>query len=297
MIRDGVAGGDTLIESVARTDRYFPPLFHEMVSIGEQTGQLAEAFRRLADYYENRLQLRRIFLSGITWPLVQLAIVIFVVGVLIWVVGVIADSKGGKPVDLIGLGLTGERGLVIYMLFVVGAMLAATVVIRAVARGALWTRGLQRFVLRIPVFGKCVETMALAQLSWSLHLLLSVELDMRRLIPMALRSTRNAYYTGHADQIVADVVAGSELHEALLASGAFPIAFVDTVQVGEESGRLAESMGHAAQQYQELARHQLRAATIAAGYCIWGLVAMLIIFLIFRIASFYLGAIDDALNM
>ena len=43
-----------------------------MVSVGEATGKVAESFLRLANHYERGLGLRRMFLAGITWPVIQL---------------------------------------------------------------------------------------------------------------------------------------------------------------------------------------------------------------------------------
>ena len=46
----------------------------------------------------------RVFLASLAWPLIQLAMALGVIGLLIWVVGVISGKTGGKPVDLLGEG-------------------------------------------------------------------------------------------------------------------------------------------------------------------------------------------------
>ncbi len=68
-------------------------------------------------------------------------------------------------------------------------------------------------------------------------------MDLRRVVPLALRATGNDHYIQHTDQIVADVAAGHPLHLAFARSGAFPATFIDALAVAEESGQTVESMG------------------------------------------------------
>ena len=58
-IRDAVAQGSTLGDAIDETGNYFPEFFREMVRVGEESGQLPEVFRQLADHYEHTLQMRR----------------------------------------------------------------------------------------------------------------------------------------------------------------------------------------------------------------------------------------------
>jgi hypothetical protein len=62
------------------------------------------------------------------------------------------------------------------------------------------------------------------------------------------------------------------------------------------SGQLPEVMGQQAGHYQEVASSRMKILTMFASFAVWGMVAVFIIFLIFRIALKYLAAIDDAAN-
>ena len=109
-ISDAVNHGETMADALRETGDFFPALFREMVGLGEQTGKVDAVLAQLADHYQNQLTLRRNFWSAITWPLVQLGIAVAVVGLLIWVQGMIG-------VDILGFGLVGDRGLTIYAMF------------------------------------------------------------------------------------------------------------------------------------------------------------------------------------
>ena len=132
-----VNAGTSLTEAINQTGNFFPPLTRELLAVGEQTGHLPEVLRQLVEHYDQQLALRRIFLSTISWPMLQLAMALLVIGFLIWVSAVIKRTTG-NPTDIIGLGLTGETGLIVYV--AVLALIAAGIyaAYRAVVTGKAW---------------------------------------------------------------------------------------------------------------------------------------------------------------
>jgi type IV pilus assembly protein PilC len=296
-IRDAVGRGDGLSQALAESGNFFPPLFREMVEVGEQTGTLGRVFRRLADHYRHQQQMQRTFLSAITWPMLELGAALLVIGILIWVMGIVAQRNNGTPIDLLGFGLVGGRGLVIYINFLIAVGLCVTGLVIAVRRGVLWTRPLQRAVYRVPGLGTSLEKLALARLTWALHLLMNVEMDLRKVVPLVLRATGSDYYIRHTGQVVRDVAAGEPIHVAFSLSGAFRSDFIDALQVGEESGQIVESTERLSRRYQEEAEMALQTLTKLAGFAVWAIVAALVTLMIFRLFGFYLNTINDALKM
>jgi type II secretory pathway component PulF len=291
-IADAANRGTPVSEAVEECGDYFPELFRGMMVVGEKAGHQAEVLRELADRYDHQLVLRRTFLSAISWPMVQLGMAVCVIGLLIWILGMIP----GKT-DILGFGLVGNDGLIKYLLIVGGVALAISLAIRAIMRGALWIRPVQRMILRIPKLGRAFQTLALARLAWTMHVTFGSGMDLKEAIALSLRSSRNAEYSDKADAVWASIRRGSDLHEALDATGSYPRDFLDTIEVGEQSGRLSEALGKLAEQYEDEARIALAILTRALGLLVWLLVAGLIIMMIFRLFSFYLGAINGALNM
>jgi type II secretory pathway component PulF len=295
-VRDAVARGDSLATALARTGSVFPPLFLEMANVGEETGTLGRVFHRLESHYRHQVQAQRIFLTAIAWPLIELAFSIFVIGVLIWILGVI-PTRGGDPIDPLGFGLIGTRGLAVYMGFIILVGLGITGVVVAVKRGMLWTRPLQRTIMQLPGLGAALRKIALARLTWALHLAMNVDMDLRRVVPLVLRATGNDYYVRHTKQVVAEVAAGHPLHIALGRSGAFPADFLDALAVAEESGRVVESMGRLPKRYEEEAETAVKAIAVIFGIMVAALVMGIIIWMIFRLAGFYVGTINEAVEM
>src|SRR3954454_4023317 len=296
-IRDAVARGDTLSEALQSTGSVFPPLFLEMARVGEQTGTLSKVFSRLETHYRRQVRAERIFLGAIAWPMFELAFAILIVGGLIWILGVIAQRNNGQPIDILGFGLIGTRGLIVYCILVTVVVTCVASVVIALNRGMLWTRSLQRAMLQIPAVGNALQRIALARIAWALHLTLNVDIGLRRIVPLALRSTANDYYIRHTDQILNIVTAGEPLHVAFASCGAFPSEFIDALAAAEESGRIVESMERLSNRYEEEAESAVKILATILGYVVGACVMAFIVFLIFRLANFYIGTINDAVNM
>lgn len=294
VIRDVVARGGTVGEAIDETGNFFPPLFRQLVDIGETSGQQGRTYRRLATHYDHALAARRAFFARLGWPLMQLAIALFVIGLLIWIMGILPNSgPQGTGVDLLGFGLVGTRGLIIYINVLILVTIAILLLIEAVRRGAGWTSSLQRLVVQIPMIGGALKTLALARFTWALHLVLDTPLDLRRALPLALHASGNSHYSQFASSVAGRVQRGEDIHSALAATGVFPAELLDSIAVGEQSGRLVETMERESKVYQERAQTAISILAQFAGYVIWLLVSVFIIVMIFRLFSAYTQTIYD----
>jgi len=289
-VSDAVQAGNSIYDALAAAEDYFPTMFCEMVQVGEQTGQLSETFTRLAEHYEGQVRLRRTFLASLTWPLLELTVALAVIGFLIWFQGAISESRGTK-IDMLGLGLSGGRGLVTYLVFLGVIGFAFFLVIRALQRGALWTRPIQRLALRLPGLGKPLRVLGMARLAWALHLTFSTGMDVRRALRLSLRSTHNAHFTDQIRPIEEALNAGESIADAFRHSGAFPTEFLDVLQVAEQSGKIAESMAHLSEKYRQQAEVAMRVLATIGGFLVYGTIALFIISLIFTLYSFYFSTL------
>ena len=193
-----------------------------------------------------------------------------------------------------GFGLVGNGGLAKYAAFVAIVGITLALVIRAMTRGVLWTRPLQRFVLRIPKIGPALQTVALARLAWVMSETMNTSMEVRRALKLGLQSTRNAWYMDRIERIDAEIAGGNSIYEAFREAGGFPADFLESVHVGEQSGNLVESMAQVSSLYQDQARAALNILATVGGVAVWVVVAAIIIFLIFRLAMFYIGALGVA---
>lgn len=289
-VADKITRGTTLAEALNDCGDYFPPLVRELINVGEETGRLEAVLLRLADHYQHVIKLRNTFLLGILWPGVQLVGAVLVIGLLIWLLGALGTSASV-------FGLSGTGGLLIYTIWIVAVAGALTAIVYALRRG--WFGPLpSRMLLRVPGVGNAIKTMSLARLTWTLSMTLESGVDAGRSISLALMSTQNPLFMRHIPDVQGTIVRGGQFHEALEKTGAFPQDFLHALQNAELSGTESESLSRMSSEYQRQAEGASTALAILASFAIWGLVAALVVFLIFYLfMNLYVAPYREAFEM
>lgn len=286
--------GETLEDSLEIEGDRLPKLFRELAAVGERTGHLPEIFVELAEYYELQQKLIREFRSQIVWPVFTFFAGVFVVAFLIWVMGVIADSRGGEAAAPIGMGLSGAAGAITFLIGV-GLFLGSIYgVYLLITRGMRQRAAFEAFLLRVPAVGKCVEAFAMGRFCLALRMTMETGMSAPDAVRQSLRATGNAAFTSCEDRVVAMVKAGREINEALRECPAFPEEFIDMVTVAEAGGTIPEVMIRQAEYYREEASRRLKELSRFASIAVYCGVGILMIIGIFRIASLYMGALNAA---
>jgi type IV pilus assembly protein PilC len=285
--------GRSLAHALRREADTFPPLLLALVDVGEATGMLAEIFAELEKYYARQQQLRRQFLAQITWPVFQFFIAVFVLAGLILVLGMLADRQApGTPLyDPLGFGLVGAGGALTFLGIVFGTLAGLFGLYLLLRRALKQGPTVDAFFLRIPALGPCLRSLAMARFCLALRLTFETTMSVAEALRLALRATGNEAFAAKSGAVETSVETGADLTSTLAATRLFPEEFIHVLAVGEESGRLTEVLRHQGDHYHDESGRRLKTLTSAAGYGLWVLVAVLIIFTIFRLYGSYLGAL------
>lgn len=284
--------GHSLKQALKPESDLFPPLFLAMASIGEETGMLPEVFAELEKFYLRQQQLRRDFRRQISWPVIQLGLAILTITGLIFILGMLPQQPNQKPYDPLGLGLFGASGALIFLL-VVSALVAA-------GFGAYWLMRQKfltnpeadAFLLRLPLLGPCLRTLALGRFCLALRLTTETGMSIIEAMRLSLRATGNNAFIDWTTPIQSALHDGQTLTASMALCDLFPEEFLTVMTVGEESGQEAEVLRHQGEHYDEEAGRKLAALTAALGYGVWLLVGAIIIFAIFRLFASYLAMLN-----
>ena len=290
-----LGAGDSLEDAFAEHEGRFPPLFLELIAVGEQTGRLEDAFRELERYYEQTLTIQRNFRSQMAYPAIQFVLAVLIIGGLIWILGMLAPSGKAATEEPIGLGLKGTAGAITFMAIAFGIVGGILFALKHTANNVKWRSRLEGMMMAVPGWGPALLALALQRFSVALRMCIEAGLRAEKTIHYCFRATSNSSFSSREDKAIAVIKQRRTLTEALEASGApFPDEFRESVMVGEETGNLSEVMERLSERYAEEAQRRLKSAAQMTSYLIYGLVALLIIFAIFRIASIYLGMLGAA---
>ena len=297
VLLDGAKRGDQLSTAMAERDRFFPPLLIAMTRVGEATGRLDRALLNLAEHYDQQLKLRRQFMSSIIWPGIQLFGGIVVISLLIYIMGILKPATGGQMHDILGFGLRGGRGVLIFWAYIGTFFAIIGAMIWAFMRNIGGVQNLIPLFYMIPVIGPAIQTITLSRFSWTLALSLDAGLDPIRSISLALDSTDSEYYrAGAEDSERAIRDEGATLAGGLEATEIFPDEYLSRIEMAEISGTDAESTEGLAREYDERAKIAMKTLSGVATGIVWLSVAGALIFLIFRMIMSIAGAYSSALD-
>jgi len=282
-----VEKGSSLSEAVQAQGNYFPSHFVRMIGVGESTGKLEKVLDRMSDYYKDLAELQDEFVGSITWPLIQLLLGLIVVSVLIYFPSMLSGEKA-EYADLLGIGLVGARGLVIFWSIVAAIAALLAVVYVLLRNGKLSFLG--QIAKRTPILGKALLAFDEAAFVQSLSLAIASGIDAWNAIGMSFSSAPSGVFKAKAQQAQEAIRQGREMHAVLRETGVFSPETIDAVQLGEESGRLAETLDKHYRFLRMKVRFAMTALTQLASSIVWIIVASLLIMTIFRIFTNYLGS-------
>jgi type IV pilus assembly protein PilC len=283
--------GEDFATVLQEEERFFPPLFLSLSSVGEDTGKLPEALRELEEFFRLQLKLKKEFISQITWPLTQYVLAILVIALLIWILGVVAPAGAKPPITVFGLyGGSGAQLFLAIVLAFHAALLGLYWFVRAVLNMG---PAVDRFLLRIPALGPMLEALALCRFSMSMGLTVEAGTPIADAVRLSLNATSNGAYADRVDAAVAMIRGGETLAQALREQNLFPEEYIDIVETAEVSGNEPEVFHRLAEQNNETATIRMKVLTNAAAWTVWVLVAIFIIIMIFQLYSQYIGAINQ----
>ncbi len=293
---NSVASGRTLAEAFRKEDPLFPPLFLDLVHVGEQTGSVPEVFASLSKYYDSRLKQVRDFRAAISWPMIQLIAAIGIVGLLVFILGLLPAGPDGKPFDVIGLGLYGASGAITWFLGWAAAAAGGFVVWKLVSNNTGWQMVLHPMLLGIPVIGLCMRSFAISRFSWCFALTQQAGMSIRPSLECSLKATGNGAFITAQPFIWQELDSGETFTDALTSSKLFPPEYLQLVATAEETGTVPEQLDRMSHLFEDEAQRAMNRMTAIFSGIVWASVAMMVIFFIFRIAMMYVGMLNDAVK-
>lgn len=276
-----LAGGSSMEDALEPHRDRFPPLFLELVAVGEQTGRLEDTFQQLEEYYQSLLTIQRNFRSAMVYPILQYVAAVCIISLLLFILSML-----GSKMDPIGFGLTGTMGALTFLALGLGFLGAIFLVLKLSANNVRFRARLEGMLLWVPGWGPAFLTFAVMRFAVALRMCAEAGLRAEKTLHYCFRATANSAFQSGEERAVEVAKRGGDLNEAIRASGApFPPEFREMLLTGEETGNTSEVMERLAERLREEAERKMKLAAQITSYMIYGLVALMIIFFIFRIAG------------
>ena len=254
-IREDVEAGSTLNQAKRKFPNVFDDLYCNLVASGEQSGSLDIMLRRLAEYLEKIVRLRAQVRQAMIYPSAVLSFAIIVCIFMLWkVIPVFASiflELGAELPFLTSMVLALSVFIQKYILFIAIGAVALVFGIRYWRKTESGRRIIDKFLLRMPLFGKLLEKVGLSRVTRTLSTLLSGGVPMLESLKITSSTSGNVIVEDYIMQARSMVAEGTSLRDALKEKGRFPFMMIQMVGVGEATGTLDEMLTKLADFYDE----------------------------------------------
>ena len=254
-IKSDVETSSSMSQAFRKFPLHFDALYCNLVAAGEQAGILETLLDRLATYKEKMLAIKSKIKSALFYP-IAVIIVAFIITAVIMIFVIPAFKN---VFTSFGADLPTPTLMVIAMSdFFVAYWWA---IFGSIGGGLFaffytWKRSekmqflMDRFFLRLPLFGPIIRKAVMARWTRTLSTMFSAGVPLVESLDSVGGAAGNYVYKQGTKQIQGEVATGTNLTSAMQNTNLFPNMVTQMVAIGEESGSLDAMLGKVADYYE-----------------------------------------------
>lgn len=258
--------GELLSGAMRRYPALFNNLTVSMIKAGEKSGALDEVLHKLAEYREREQEMRRKIQSALAYPAVVVAAGIGTIFLMFTyflpkLLKLFANMKQELPLPTKMLIATSNFMAAYWYIFVIGLILVIAIVGKT-KPGSKKKFFFDMITLHVPFINNFIRTSEIARFSRSLGLLLKNGIPVYESLELAADTLDNAALREKLTEAAGVIVnQGCTISESFRRSGIFPEFVINMISVGEESGRLEESLSEVASSYEKEVEQSIKVMT------------------------------------
>ncbi len=252
-IAKGVAGGQTLHESLGRHPKLFDTLFTGMVKAGETGGFLEDVLYRLASFIEKDEELKSRIWSALAYPILLVVMgtgaIAFLMVFFIPRFSTIFEKMQATLPWATLVTMKVSFFFRDYWMLPVAALVLAPLGWERLKQTFAGRRAIDRIKITAPLFGDIARKNAIARFTRSLGTMLKSGVPILSALGISKEAMGNVILQQDIDEAAAGVKQGRSLAEILRRSRYFPEMVLDMIAIGEESGNLDQVLVNVADSY------------------------------------------------
>jgi general secretion pathway protein F len=298
-ILDAVKGGASLADALQSRSDVFPTFYIGMVRAGEAGASLVEVLERLANMLERSEALRARISSALLYPILVLILTgVSLVVLLVFVIPEfrpIFEDAGAKLPLSTRIVLAFSDFVVDWGWLMLIGLLVALLGLRRYNMSEAGRGRLHRWILGAPLLGELVRRIETARFCRSLGTLRANGVALIDAVGIAAGTLANRAVSQAALQTIGPLAKGEGLSAPMRRTGCFPPLALQLIEVGEESGRLADMLMQVADVYDKEVERGIERLLTLMTPLVTIFLGCMVAFIIGSILAAILGTYDIAL--
>ncbi len=249
-----VRGGAKLSQAMSKHPKAFSKLYSRTVAVGEETGNLEQVLRQMADYTEKQAGAASKVKSAMIYPVIILVLVILVIAIMVFfVMPNFMSLYGalGAQLPLATRALLAASGFLLnywwtILLAVLGIAAGLYVYIKTPAGRYRW----DMFKLKMPLLGPVTLFSELARYASTVSTLFRAGVPLPEIMTLAIDNAENKVIVNALTTVRDEMLKGQGLSRPMSRNPVFPPLIVQMAAVGEGTGNLDATMDTVAESYE-----------------------------------------------
>ncbi|MDR6179720.1 type IV pilus assembly protein PilC [Pseudomonas sp. SORGH_AS 211] len=255
-IKQDVAAGNSLANSLRKQPQYFDDLYCNLVDAGEQSGALETLLDRVATYKEKTEALKKKIKKAMTYPAAVVVVAVIVSAILLIKVvpqfQSVFEGFGAQLPAFTLMVIAISEVLQEWWLLVLGGIFVLAFVLRHFYKKSEKFRdATDRGLLKIPLIGSILYKSAIARYARTLATTFAAGVPLVDALDSVAGATGNVVFRNAVEKIKGDVSTGMQLNFSMRTTGVFSSMAIQMTAIGEESGSLDEMLSKVATFYED----------------------------------------------
>jgi type II secretory pathway component PulF len=246
LIQD-LRNGHFLSVGMERYRAIFGDFFINLIRVGETSGTLSENFKYLAEELAKKGELQKKIRGAMAYPIIILFATLGITGILSFVIfPKILPVLKNLNVDLPWTTRTFifvSEGLIHYGIFIFAGLALALGGLFLLLRIRKFKYAWHQFLLSLPLIGRLMTEVNIINIARTLNLLLHGGVKIVQALDITADTLTNLVYQEEVKRIAQAVQRGETMSKSMIANPRlFPPTFAQMAMVGENTGKLDETL-------------------------------------------------------
>ncbi|MDQ5932320.1 MAG: type pilus assembly protein PilC [Patescibacteria group bacterium] len=262
-----VEAGKTLSDSFAKYPEQFDKVFLSLIKAGEASGTLDDALKRIANQQEKDAAMMSKIKGALTYPVIVLVVIFGVMAFMMFTVVPQVEKLYedlGKELPFLTAAMVGAANFLTSFWWLVALIMGAAIYfLLQYFKTDDGIRVKDTFKLNVPLFGVMFRKLYMARFSRTAQTLLNTGVPMLDMLKITSDAVNNVL-VGEGITRAADKVKGGKALSDSLQNEEYMLKLVpQMIKIGEQSGKVDEMLGRAAQVYEDELDEQIKAISTA----------------------------------